>query len=112
MTYKVCYWDDEAKVQCERDATADEVTEIDARKNASPLVPQVVTMRQARLALYAAGLLNAVQTAITSAGQAAVIEWEYAQEVQRNAGLVPAMATALGMTEKQIDDLFFAAAAL
>lgn len=78
----------------------------------APIVPQSVTMRQARLALYAAGLLNTVETAIASAGQAAAIEWEYAQEVQRNAGLVPQMASALGMTETQIDDLFISAAVL
>lgn len=75
-------------------------------------VPAQVTMRQARLALYAAGLLNTVQTAIASAGQSAVIEWDYATVVERNAGLVPDMAAALGMTERQIDDLFISAAAL
>lgn len=79
-------------------------------------VPQAVTMRQARLALLGAGLLPMVQAAIASLPspqkEAAEIEWEYAQEVQRKHGLVPAMAQALGMTESQIDDLFFAAAAL
>ena len=77
-----------------------------------PPVPAQVTMRQARLALLGAGLLDAVQTAITSAGPAAKIEWEYAAEVQRSSGLVPAMATALGMTAAQIDALFIAAAAI
>ncbi len=75
-------------------------------------IPQSVTMRQARLALLAAGLLDAVESAILTAGTAAKIEWEYAQEVQRNAGLIPKMAQALGMTDAQIDDLFVAAAAL
>ena len=75
-------------------------------------IPQSVTMRQARLALLSAGFLDSVEVAITGAGPAAKIEWEYAQEVQRAAGLVPAMATALGMTELQIDALFIAASAL
>ncbi len=75
-------------------------------------VPTSVTMRQARLALLAAGLLPTVTAAITTAGEAAQIEWEYAQEVQRSSGLVPAMATALGMTDAQIDALFVSAAAL
>lgn len=80
---------------------------------ATPLVvPQSVTMRQARLALLAAGLLETVQTAINEAGPAARIEWDYAQEVQRSAGLVPQMATALGMTGEQIDALFVRAALL
>ena len=84
---------------------------LDEMRARSP-VPKQVTMRQARLALLAAGLLDTVETAIAGAGPAAKIEWEYAQEVQRAAGLVPAMAIALGMTEAQIDALFIAAAAL
>lgn len=79
-------------------------------------VPQSVTMRQARLALHAAGLLSGVDAAIASmqepAKTAALIEWEYASAVERNAGLVPAMASALGMTDAQIDDLFITAATL
>ena len=69
-------------------------------------VPQQVTMRQARLALLSAGLLDDVEAAITGAGPAAKIEWDYATEVQRSSGLVPAMAAALGMTDEQIDALF------
>ena len=76
------------------------------------IVPTEVTMRQARLALLGAGLLDTVETAILAAGPAAKIEWEYAQEVQRASGLVPAMAIALGMTEAQIDALFVTAATL
>lgn len=75
-------------------------------------IPQSVTMRQARLALLGAGLLSMVETAIGGAGPAAAIEWEYAQEVQRASGLVPAMATALGLTDAQIDALFVQAATL
>ena len=78
----------------------------------TPAVPTQVTMRQARLALLGAGLLDTVETAIMAAGPAAKIEWEYAQEVQRASGLVPAMAIALGMTEAQIDALFVTAATL
>lgn len=81
-----------------------------------PPVPQAVTMRQARLALLGAGLLPMAEAAIAALPspqkEAAEIEWEYAQEVQRNHGLVPAMAQALGMTEAQIDELFIAAAVL
>lgn len=79
-------------------------------------VPQSVTMRQARLALHAAGLLSSVDTAIASmqepAKTAATIEWEYASAVERNAGLMPAMAAALGISEADIDDLFITAATL
>lgn len=78
----------------------------------APRVPEFVTMRQARLALSGAGLLASVDAAISTAGDAAQIEWQYSNEVQRNSGLVPAMATALGLTEAQIDALFIAAAAI
>jgi len=82
----------------------------------SPGVPQSVTMRQARLALHAAGLLTLVDAAIASMPEpdktAAQITWEFAQTVDRQFGMVPQLAAALGMTETQIDDLFIAAAKL
>ena len=76
------------------------------------VVPKSVTMRQARLAMLNAGLLEIVNEAIVTAGSAALIEWEYAKEVERSSGLVPQMATALGLTESQIDALFIQAATL
>lgn len=97
------------------------VTTIDGREvsrelNHSPLpysgVPQVVTMRQARLALDAAGILPSVQAAINAGSNAAKITWEYSSDVERHNGLVPTMAATLGMTETQIDNLFIAAALL
>jgi len=81
-----------------------------------PPVPQSVTMRQARLALYAAGLLTSVDAAIASMPEpdktAAQITWEFAATVDRQFGMVPALAAALGMSDTQIDDLFIAAAKL
>jgi len=81
-----------------------------------PGVTQSVTMRQARLALLAAGLLPAVNAAIASMPEPdktqAQITWEFAATVDRQFGMVPALAAALGMTETQIDDLFIAAAKL
>ena len=73
-------------------------------------------MRQARLALLGAGKLPAVNAAIAAMqgaqGEAARIEWEYSQEVQRDRGLVSALSSQLGMTEEQLDALFTAAAAI
>ena len=75
-----------------------------------------VTMRQARLALLGAGKLPAVNAAIAAMqgaqGEAARIEWEYSQEVQRDRGLVTALGSQMGMTEKELDALFTAAAAI
>lgn len=83
-----------------------------------PQSPRItkVTMRQARLALLGAGKLPAVNAAIAAMqgaqGEAARIEWEYSQEVQRDRGLVSALSSQLGMTEEQLDALFTAAAAI
>lgn len=79
-------------------------------------VPASVTMRQARLALMAAGKLAAVESAIAAlpdpAKTAAQIEWEYSNEVQRHNGFVSQLAPALGMSEAELDALFIAAKAL
>ena len=79
-------------------------------------VPQAVTMRQARLALLAAGKLTTANAAIAAMpgteGDAARIEWEYAHEVRRDAALVAGMASVLGLADEQLDGLFIAAAAI
>ena len=82
-----------------------------------PTGVRVVSMRQARLALLQSNLLFQVEAAIAAiedAGQrqAVQIEWEYAAEVNRAHPWVQSLATALGMTEKQLDDLFNLAATL
>lgn len=75
-----------------------------------------VTMRQARLALLGAGLLDDINAAIDSLPspqkEAARIEWEYSQEVQRHNGFVSLLAPTLGLTEPQLDELFATAATL
>lgn len=75
-------------------------------------IPSSVTMRQARLALNAASYYAAVNAAVAAGSDADKIEWEYAGDVYRNAGLVPRMASALGLTSAQIDALFVMAATL
>lgn len=76
-------------------------------------VPQSVTMRQARLALLAAGLLDDVETALTSMegdeGKAARIEWDYSSEVWRNKPFVQSLGTQLGLDDEQLDQLFITA---
>ncbi len=88
--------------------------EIEAARRAS--VPASVTMRQARLALLGAGLLAGIDAAINSLPspqkEAARIEWEYSQEVQRQNGFVSVLAPMLGLTEAQTDALFLTAAGL
>ena len=75
-------------------------------------VPSQVTMRQARLALLSAGLLDDVEAVISAAGRAAQLEWEYAAVVDRSNPAVAAVQQQQGMTDAQIDDLFREAAKL
>lgn len=79
-------------------------------------IPVSVTMRQARLALLNAGLLSNVTTAINALPspekEAAQIEWEYSQEVHRDKPFVAVLATALGLTDAQLDNLFLTASTL
>lgn len=79
-------------------------------------VPEVVSMRQARLALLGAGLLAQVNTAVANMpgaeGDAARTEWEYAQEVRRDWPLVAALSAAFDWTAAQLDELFKQASAI
>src|SRR5690554_6016931 len=65
-------------------------------------VPEWVYMRQARRALQDAGLLSAIQPAITALPEpsrtTAQIEWDYSQKVFRNRGIVVDMAASLGIS--------------
>ncbi len=77
---------------------------------------QVVSMRQARLALLEAGLLSKVNDALAAMagaeGEAARIEWEYAAEVKRSSPQVASLSAALGLSEAQLDALFTKAASM
>lgn len=81
-----------------------------------PATIKSVTMRQARLALLQSGLLTQVNGAIATmggaAGDAARITWEFSSEVAKSNPLISQLATALGLTQKQLDDLFALAATL
>lgn len=83
----------------------------------APPVPAVVSMRQARLALLAAGLLDDVTSAIAAipdaiARQAAQIEWDYAHEVHRTSPFVQQLGAALGLDDAALDALFVQAVTL
>lgn len=77
-------------------------------------VPEVVTPRQAKIALLQAGLLDDVEAGIEAIADPAIkrlaqIEWEYAQEVRRDWPLLNQLAADMGMTDEQLDELFRAA---
>ncbi len=76
----------------------------------APIVPEAVTMAQARLALLDAGLLSQVDTVIAALPspqrEVAQIEWEFRATVQRDSQLMQAIGAALGLDAGQIDALF------
>jgi len=82
-----------------------------------PAVPVSVSMRQAKRALLAAGLLDLADQAIAGISddnerRAAQIDWTSATDVRRDWPLVASIAQALGLTDQQIDALFVAASQL
>lgn len=93
--------------------TEEEVADHLAPKEPEVVVPSKVTMRQARLALLQAGLLDDVEALIASLegpeGQAARIEWDYSSEVFRNKTFVISLGTQLGLDDEQLDALFITA---
>ena len=82
-----------------------------------PGVPASVTRRQARQALLLAGLLDKVEPAIAAIpdpvqrGMAA-IEWADSQAFERDRPLLIALASALGLDDDALDNLFIQAAKL
>lgn len=84
--------------------------------NGVPVIPSAVTMRQARLALSAIGLLTQVDAAINALPEpqktAAKIEWEFSSVVERNRPFVQQLGASLGLTPTQLDNLFIEASKL
>ncbi len=78
----------------------------------APTVPQSVSMRQARLALLGAGLLDDVEAAVASSTKDVQIEWEFSSELRRDWPTLVLLAGALGLTDAQLDALFAQAATL
>jgi hypothetical protein len=83
---------------------------------APPAVPTKVTMRQARLALLAAGTLDQVDTAINALPspqkEEARIEWDYSSAVERDWPLVAMLGQQLSLDAAALDQLFITAAGL
>jgi hypothetical protein len=75
-------------------------------------VPQLVTARQARLALNAAGLLDDIDAALATMPRDAQIEWQYAHEIRRDSPLIAAVASGFGLENAAIDELFTQASKL
>lgn len=76
----------------------------------------VVSMAQARLALMQSGKLASIDTAIAAMPEpdksSAMVLWEYSTIIRRSDPLVQSLATAIGLTSAQVDDLFLLAGTL
>lgn len=94
-----------------RDATTDEIIEIEARAMEPEPVPQTVTRRQARQALLLNNLLDQVPGKIAAIPDPvhramAQIEWEDSQSFERNRPLLISVGIALGLDSAGLDDIF------
>jgi hypothetical protein len=73
---------------------------------APPVIPQVLTMRQAKIVLLRHGMLAEVNNAVSHADEETRIEWEYATEVRRDWPTLATMAAALNLDDSLLDALF------
>jgi hypothetical protein len=91
--------------------TDEEAQAIRAENEANmPVVIPDISMRQARLALLADGLLDDIEAALSTPEYK--IWWEYSTVVERNNYLVNDILKILGKTDSEIDQMFIGAAKL
>jgi hypothetical protein len=99
----------------DREATEEEIATRQAALDLAA-IPHVVTMRQARLAMFQAGIYQTVKDTVAALpgpeGELARIEWDYSTVVDRNQPLTVALVAQLGLTDEQINQLFAHAATL
>lgn len=77
-----------------------------------PPVPTSIPAWKGKAALREAGLLDAAEVAVASAGGRVQDAWAGAAEWSRNSDFLLSLATGLGLTEQQIDDMFRSADAI
>lgn len=75
-----------------------------------PVVIPDISMRQARLALLADGLLDGIEAAMSTPEYK--IWWEYSTVVERNNPLVKQVLAILGKSDAEIDQMFIGASQL
>lgn len=88
-----------------------------AEKKLIRKIPELVTPRQAKLALFNAGLLSQVEFAIESIQDESVkneakIEWNNAEEFRRDWPLLNSIASELNINKATLDALFISASKL
>ncbi len=92
------------------------VTDLSPEEIASALAQwratAIVTRFQARAALLHAGLLTSVEAAVSGADAFTQLAWSEALNFERGSPTIAALASALGLTDEQIDGLFRTAATI
>lgn len=76
------------------------------------IIPNAVSPRQIRMALTRADLRVPIEQIVQSGDQDLKDWYEYSTIFERNNPQVEAMATALGLTSQQVDDLWILASSL
>lgn len=78
-----------------------------------PVVPERVSRLQARLALLGAGLLQNVEDYVAASDDIVLrMVWAEATEWHRGSPMIATIASALSLSESQVDNLFIAAGAI
>lgn len=75
-------------------------------ESSETFVPLVVTPFQAKAALFQAGLLSEVETHIANSEPLVQMAWNEALEFKRYSPAILNLASSLGWSEQQLDDLF------
>lgn len=83
-------------------------------KTTETFVPEKVTIRQAKLALLAYGILDEADAILQSPNvpRKTKIEWEYANEIERRWVDESGIMSYLGVEKEQLDELFLYASSL
>jgi hypothetical protein len=99
----VLIWLDVDQVQPTDEEYAEAVGRVD-------MLAMSVEMRQAKITLLRAGLLDAVDRLVASLpgddGREARIQWEYAVSIRRDFPMVEMIRKGLGLSVLEMDDLF------
>ena len=90
---------------------SDEAIDKAVAKRKDELKVKSITPLQAKLQLHRVGLLDEVEAMVASDVEVKLF-WEYALVIERNHPILTQVATGLGMTEEQLDELFAAASKL
>ncbi len=72
------------------------------------LIPRTITLRQARLYLLSIGLLDDLENIINQ-NRAYKIEWEYANQIERESPLVKILGQTLNLDDTAINNMFMEA---